>query len=88
MAFYYLSYVGGILEKNYTVSQIQESGLEILKRKKEFKSYASLNSGIEITDMLRAQKKFWMEKEHKNKKLVSRKGNMIKNVIAGCAPVY
>ena len=37
--FYYLSYVGGILEKNYTVSQIQESGLEILKRKKEFKSY-------------------------------------------------
>ena len=85
--FYYLSYVGGILEKNYTVSQIQESGLEILKRKKEFKSYASLNSGIEITDMLRAQKKFWIEKEHKNKKLVSRKGNMIKNVIAGCAPV-
>lgn len=63
--FLYKSFVGGILGKRYSVQDIQEGGLEILKKDSFFQEYYSLESGAELAEKLREQKELYEKKKER-----------------------
>lgn len=85
--FLYKSFIGGILGKRFGVEQIQESGLEILRKEKFFQEYDKAKSGEELAELLRAQKSLYEKKQKKTRVQVSRAGNRIRTVLAVAAPV-
>ncbi len=85
--FLYKSFIGGILGKRFSVSQIQESGLEILKKEKQFKEYYDVNNSSDLVNRLREQKALYQKKQKETKVQVSRRGNRIKLFLAIAAPI-
>lgn len=84
--FLYKSFIGGILGKRFSVEQIQESGLEILKKERFFREYDRTESGEDLAEILRTQKFLYEEKQKKTRVQVSRAGNRIRTALAVTAP--
>lgn len=53
----YQSMVGGLLSSRYSIEQIQESGLNVLKNEKGFESVCASESAEELVSLLRVKKK-------------------------------
>lgn len=85
--FFYKSFVGGILGKRYTVEQLLQSGLEVLKKEKFFQPYVEQAQSGELADTLRFQKQTYLENEKRTKKKVSKGGNLVKTILAIASPV-
>lgn len=85
--FLYKSFIGGILGKRFSVEQIQESGLEILRKERFFQEYAKAGEGSELAEILRAQKSLYEEKQKRSRVQVSRAGNRVRTVLSVAAPV-
>lgn len=85
--FLYKAFVGGILGKRFSVEQIQESGLEILRKEKFFQVYNKAKSGVELAQLLRGQKALYEEKQQKSRVQVSRAGNRARTMLAVAAPI-
>lgn len=85
--FLYKSFIGGILGKRFSVEQIQESGLEILRKERFFQEYAKAGEGSELAEILRAQKSLYEEEQKRSRVQVSRAGNRVRTVLAVAAPV-
>lgn len=84
--FLYKSFIGGILGKRFSVDQIQESGLEVLRKERFFREYDKAESGEELAELLRAQKSLYEKKQKKTRVQVSKAGNRIRTVLAVAAP--
>ena len=69
------------------MEQIQESGLEILRKEKFFQVYNKAKSGVELAQLLRGQKALYEEKQQKSRIQVSRAGNRVRTVLAVAAPI-
>lgn len=85
--FFYKSFIGGILGKRYTVEQLQQSGLEILKKESFFQAYQEAEHCETIVQILRDQKQSFIAWESKTKKKVSRTADRIKTILAIAAPI-
>ena len=78
----YKSIICGILSPKYSISQIQESGLVLLKGNKQFQAICQAESMDEIVKLLREKKEQYLKKQKKSKKLVSRSGYRVWKTIA------
>lgn len=80
--FFYQSFIGGMLGKRYTVEQLQQSGLEVLKKEGFMKPYLEIGHSGELAELLRREKQRYLAHEKKTKQQVSKRLNRIKTVLA------
>lgn len=85
--FLYQSFVGGILGRRYSVTQIQQGGLGILKRDGSFREYYNAESTEVLTELLRERKQNYVEKQKKTKVHVSKNEYRIKSVCTVVTPL-
>ena len=69
----YQTVVSGILGGKYSIQQIEESGLEILREEKGFQEILDCKSPDEVSELLREKRKVYLENEKRKQKKVSKK---------------
>lgn len=85
--FLYKTYIGSILGKEYTVSQLQESGLEIAEQEVILKPFFKAQTKEEVVKLLREERKRYYENQKNNTIRVSKKGNRLKNILLVTVPL-
>jgi len=83
----YKSFIGDILGKKYTIDQIQNSGLEILKKKSYFADYYEAKSNEALVAILRQRKKDYDINQQNTTQLVSKGSYRFRSRIAFIAPL-
>ncbi|WP_029067011.1 type VII secretion protein EssB/YukC [Lachnobacterium bovis] len=78
----YKCYIGGMLGGNYTVEQLQQSGISILKDEKSFEKIYNCKTKEEIETELKQRYLRAVEREKQTKILVPRNVNIIKTVVS------
>lgn len=78
----YQTIVSGILGEKYTVQQIAESGLEILKGEKGYDEILNCKSVWELQKLLREKKSLYQKKEKSNKRSISKKAYLAWRIMA------
>lgn len=83
----YKSFAGGILSRKYSVEQILESGLSILKNERGFQRIYQCDSTKAVKEELAGRKKELKEKTARTKKLVSRRSFWMWRAVAAAAVI-
>lgn len=83
----YKCFVGGLLSKRYSVSQLQKSGLAILKKDARFQKVLQCQNAEALAEELRAMKKASADKLDRDKKMVSKTGYIVWRLVAVIAVV-
>jgi len=83
----YKSFIGGILGKKYTIHQIQDSGLEILKKKSYFADYYGATSNEALVAILRQNKKEHEINQRNTTQVVSKGSYRFRSRLAFIAPL-
>ncbi len=78
----YKCYIGGILGNNYTIEQILQSGVNILKDEKSFERFFKCQSVNELGNELKNRYHGIEEKERKTKVLVSKRFHYVITTVA------
>lgn len=85
--FTYKTYVGALLGEKYSVTQLQESGLEILEQEQGLKSYLEAQTKEELVTSLRKERAQYYAHQKKEMIQISKKKNRIKNVLLVILPI-
>lgn len=83
----YKTYIGGILSNKYEISSLQQSGIEVLKKETSFSTFYDSGTALEIMETLRERRDFFIQREQHEKISISRKKNILKNIVSIMAPV-
>lgn len=83
----YKIFIGGILGQKYSIQQLQECGLEVLKKEPSFDEFAQASSCDELSTILRKRKLAYERNQKASKILVSRPQHRIRAIISIVAPV-
>lgn len=83
----YKVFVGGILSKKYSVEELQESGLEVLKQEPAFMDFYEADSVEALVQVLKERKAAFVKKENDTLVKVGKKGYMVKSILAVTATV-
>lgn len=83
----YKSFAGGILSRRYTVEQILESGLSILKNERGFQKIYQCDSVEAVKEELAERKRELKEKTERTKRLVSKRSFRIWRAVAVAAVI-
>lgn len=83
----YQIFIGGILGQKYTISQLQESGLEILKTEPLFTEFYEVTSHESLVVILRQRKAVYEQRQHTTKQSVSKTSYRFKSILAIVAPI-
>lgn len=85
--FYYKTYVAAMLGEQYTVLQLQESGLEILDQNAEVQNYLQAKTKEELVELLRAERDGYKKYYKDNMIQIGKRANKIKNITLIVTPV-
>lgn len=87
--FIYKTFVASVLGKEYTVMQLQESGLEVLEKEKEtdLTPYMEAKTREELLDLLRKGRKQYYDNRKNNTVRIPKRENQIKNIVLVVAPL-
>jgi len=80
--FLYKTFVGAVLGREYGVMQLQESGLEILRKELQLKPFIEAKTREELVELLRKEKNRYCENQKNNTVRITKKENRIKSVIS------
>ncbi|MDE6626521.1 MAG: hypothetical protein K2K56_09150 [Lachnospiraceae bacterium] len=85
--FLYKTYIGAVLGSDYTVTQLQESGLEILEQNIALKPFVRAKTKEDIVELLRKERKRIYEDQKNNMVCISKKENQLKNIVLIAGPI-
>lgn len=85
--FYYKTFIGGILGRRYSVTQLQESGIELLKKNKAFRPFYQAETAEELTELLRQHKEQYILRQKRTKLQVSKTEYRIKSICSIVVPI-
>lgn len=80
--FLYKTFVGAVLGREYGVMQLQESGLEILRKELQLKPFIEAKTREELVELLRKEKNRYCENQKNNTVRITKKESRIKSVIS------
>lgn len=81
------TYAGGFLSDRYSVKQLQESGIEVLKGDRKLDPLMQAGTLQDLQRMVAAYRREYEEKERRNHVVVSRKKNSVKTVLSVISPL-
>ena len=68
----YKSFIGGILGKRYSIRQLQESGIEVLKKERFFEEFYKAETIEDLVNILRERKDAYLKRQKKTTIRVSK----------------
>jgi type VII secretion protein EssB len=80
--FFYKTFIGGILSKKYTVGNLQESGLELLKGEEGFREFYEAKSSFLLAEILRDKRNKFIENENRTMKRVKKNSYIMSTVLS------
>ena len=80
--FLYKTFVGAVLGWEYGVVQLQESGLEILRKELQLRPFIEAKTKEELVDLLRKERNKYVESQKNNTVRITKRENKIKNILS------